>query len=173
MIDSAFKKIVEDKAEDLETHFVYAGYHYNNIFADDLKSIILKGMKKYNFKMVMVTNIHLRRSRLITKERMENYCKGKEFRKVSVNDDMESLLLDLQLGSKPDEEVLTYFLPKLTKEELKLVNNCSVHNEFWKTFIWRDKADVNEDEMNASESKSKFVYAWGERSTFSIQNSFS
>ena len=169
VIDSAFKKIVDDKTEDLETHFVYTGHPF---VEDNLKSIILKGMKKYKFKMVMATRISLRRRKVITKERMENYCKGKYYEKQSVNDDLESLLHDLQLGSKPDELVGTYFLPKLTTEELKLVDNCSVHNEFWNTFLNGVLADVNKDEMNASESKSKFVYAWGERSTFTIQNSF-
>ena len=43
-------------------------------------------------------------------------------RKDSVNDDLESLFEDLRLGKEPDEEVLTYFLPKLTEEEMKSVN---------------------------------------------------
>ena len=69
VIDSAFEKIIESKTEDLETHFVYAGFHYTD---SKLKSLILKVMKKYNFKMVMVTVLFIERKRLITKERMEN-----------------------------------------------------------------------------------------------------
>ena len=167
MIDSSFIKIVEDKTEDLETHFVYAGYPFAE---DKLKSMILKGMNKYKFKMVMVTTISIRKHNLITKERMENYCKGDERQKVSVNDDLESLFQGLQLGFQPNERVKTYYLPKLTKKELKLVENGTVPNEFWDTFLSGEKADVDEDEMNASESKSKFVYAYGHRSTFTIEN---
>ena len=73
----------------------------------------------------MVTIIGMLRSKLITKEAMEKYCKGEESDgrdwKDSVNDDLESFFEDLRLGKEPDEEVRTYFLPKLTKSELELV----------------------------------------------------
>ena len=35
----------------------------------------------------------------------------------SVNDDLESLFQDLQVGSKPNNSVVPFFLPKLTEEE--------------------------------------------------------
>ena len=71
----------------------------------------------------MVTSINLHKWRLITKERMENYCKGKEDeeRKHSVNHDLESLFENIRLGKEPDEWIHTYFLPKLTEKELELV----------------------------------------------------
>ena len=168
VIDSAFKKIVESKTEYLQTHFVYAGQYYYFQHARKLKSFILKGMKKYNIKIVLVTVIFMRRFSLITKERMENICIGKEtVRQKSVNDDLESLFQDLQLGNKPDNKVLTYFLPKLTKEELKLVegHDSKYFNTFFATF-----PDVNEDEMKASDSDSKYVLAFCERETYTIEN---
>ena len=94
----------------MKTHFIYAGHHYYDYWysfgrEDRLKAIILNGMRKYKLKSVMVTSINLHKWRLITKERMENYCKGKEDeeRKHSVNDDLESLFENIRLGKEPDE----------------------------------------------------------------------
>ena len=65
VIYSAFKKINENQIEGMDTmeiHFVYAGeyYYYNT---EDrrtlLKTFILKGMKDYGIKKVMVTLIRL------------------------------------------------------------------------------------------------------------------
>ena len=78
-------------------------------------------MKKHKIKSVMLTSICLERGELITKEKMESYCKGKKSEKDSVNDDLESLFENIRLGKEPDDCVWTYFLPKLTEEELELV----------------------------------------------------
>ena len=75
----------------------------------------------------MVTIIDMWRSNLITKEAMEDMCKGEDVfsyrysRQGSVNDDLNSLFEDLRLGKQPLEHALTYFSPKLTKEELKAI----------------------------------------------------
>ena len=69
----------------------------------------------------MVTMICLRRRSLITKEEMESFCKGEDFRKDSVNDDLESLFENIRLGKEPHHEAWTYFLPKLTDVEMDLV----------------------------------------------------
>ena len=164
VIDSAFAKIVKNETK-LEPHFVFAA----NLFkqALRLKPLILNGMQKYGIKKAMVTEIGLRRFHLITKEKMENYSKGKESRKLSVNDDLESLFDDIRLGKKPVDFVRTYFLPKLTKEELKLVERKD--NNFMKTFVHDRGADVSEAEMELSESESKFVRAVGWRETYTIE----
>ena len=112
--------------------------------------------------------IFIRRHRIITKERMENYCKGNENDTESVNDDLETLVQDLQLGSKLNQEVWTYFLPKLTEDELKLVEQRDFN--YFDTCSTGYLADVDEAEMKASESNSKFVYAYGIRRTFRIEN---
>ena len=41
----------------------------------------------------MVTCIYLDRNELITKEKMESFCKGEEDEKDSVNDDLETLIM--------------------------------------------------------------------------------
>ena len=58
-------------------------------------------MTTYKVKKVMVTMMSMYRWYLISKEQMESYCKGQETKKESVNDDLEFLFHDLQLGSKP------------------------------------------------------------------------
>ena len=91
VIDSALKRIIETKTETMKTHFVYTGRYYTWKNVDRLKSFIFEGMKKYKIKKVLMTSINLWRECLMTKEKMENYCKGNEDVKDSVNDDLESL----------------------------------------------------------------------------------
>ena len=76
---------------------------------------------------------------------------------------------DIQIGKKPDDYVLTYFLPKLTKEELDLVEKKD--DDFMEIFASFMDADVDKAEMMLSESDSKFVFGDGWRQTFVIENS--
>ena len=149
------KKFVESKTNEIKTHLIFIS-DYSNVHEDELKSFMQKTVKKYEIDSVMVTTIQIWRHHLITKERMENYCKGKELQKESVNDDFESLIQNLRLGKQPDNWRSTYFLPKLTTKELKLVQSKDLN--YLDTFLKRDP-DVDEAEMKLSESKSKFVYA--------------
>ena len=147
-------------------HIVYAGRDY---YEDKVRLIILNGMKKHKIKSVMVTFICLRRWKVITKEEMESYCKGEEDRKDSVNDDLESLFQNIRLGKELDERVDTYFLPKLTEEELELVERKNY--SYFQSFI-DNSPDVDENEMMLSESNSKYVYGVSSRKTFVIENSY-
>ena len=52
------------------------------------------------------------RYELITKEEMDNFCKGEMKLKDSVNDDLESLFENIQLEKAPDEDVITFHLRK-------------------------------------------------------------
>ena len=117
----------------------------------------------------MVTRIYLYRWNLITKEEMESYCKGEKDEKDSVNDDLESLFENIRLGKEPNEFVHTYFLPKLTEEELELVERRDT--SYLQTFALRNDADVDETEMMLSESDSKYVRGNCWRRTFVIENS--
>ena len=150
VIDSVFEKIVKSKTENIEIHFVYAGDYYCWKDEEPLKSCILKGMEKYRIKKVMMTRIFMRRWNLITKETLENYCNGNEDKEDSVNDDLEKLFADIQLGKKPNDKVRTYFLPKLTKEELDLVERTDYN--FMRIFARTMDADVDKAEMVLSES---------------------
>ena len=86
-----------------------------------LRSLILQGIKQHKLKSAMVTNIVMRRWRLITHEKMDSYYKGKQPETDSVDDDIESFFGDLRLGKEPNDRAVTYFLPKLTENELELV----------------------------------------------------
>jgi len=171
VIDSALKKNSKAAVKKLKIHFIYAGRHYHNHIndGDKLRSFILNGMKKHNIKSIMVTSIYLRRLNLITKEKMESYCKGEEDLKDSVNDDLESLLENIRLGKESYEKVWTYFLPKLTEEELELVErkDTSYLQSFGEA-VFGTNPDVNETEMMLSESDSKYVYGQCLRRTFVI-----
>ena len=165
------QKNSENEAKELQIHFVYVGYYY--FHGEKLRSIILNGMKKLKINSVMVTSIDLWRRNLITKEKMESYCKGEKDEKDSVNDDLESFFENIRLGKEPDEWVFTYFLPKLTEEELELVERRD--RSYLKTFaegFYGNNPDVDETEMMLSESDSKYVYGWCIRRTFVIENSF-
>ena len=121
-------------------------------------------MEINRIKSVMVTYLNMGRWNLITKEKMENYCKGKDDEQVSVNDNLESLFQDLRLGKEPDEHtVQSYFLPKLTKEEFKMVQ--SKDPIYLETFS-SSNPDVKEIEMMLSESDSKFVDGYCLRRTY-------
>ena len=116
----------------------------------------------------MVTKIQLYRYELMTKEMMESYCKGEQHEKDSVNDDLESLFENIKLRKEPNEEpVDTYFLPKLTEEELALVERRD--KNYLQTF-GASNPDVDETEMMLSKSDSKYVVGWSRRRTFVIEN---
>ena len=168
------QKNSENEAKELQIHFVYVGYYY--FHGEKLRSIILNGMKKHNIKSVMVTVIDLKRNNLITKEKMESLCKGEHRWKDSVNDDLESFFENIRLGKEPNERVSTYFLPKLTKEELKLVEgrDTSYLHTFYNGAPRRHgglgkNPDVDEIEMMLSESDSKYVEGESQRRTFVIE----
>ena len=139
-----------------------------------MKSMILEKMKKYKIKEAMVTMINMYRAHLITKEKMVDYSKGKfadedgDF-KESVNDDLDSFFQKLQNGQLEEEEVWTFYLPMLTKEELKLVeqrNQQHLESYFWH-YDGRNP-DIDKEEMDKSESKSKFVRGACTRCTFML-----
>ena len=98
---------------------------------------------------------------------------------VSINDDLESLLQDLENSKSPAEEAMTYFLPQLTEEELRKVEIND--KNFMQTFAARKlvcpsiyetyshkNPDVEIAEMQLSDSVSKFVQGLGWRRTLTI-----
>ena len=140
-----------------------------------MDSMILAKMKKYGIKEAMVTIIWMRRWHLITKEKMEDYYKGKdedgdEHGEESVHDDLDSFFDKLQNGWWEEERVRTYFLPKLTEKEKKLVEQKDKDHlmSYWDHVIGRDP-DVSKKEMDESESKSKFVRGRCWRNTFILK----
>ena len=132
-------------------------------------------MKKYQIKTVMMSIIYMKKNRLITKEKMISYCKGEsEIHKMSINDDLETMFEDLNKGNRPSHSNQTYFLPKLTEEEMTLAETAD--ENYFQTFydgIYGTKnPDVDEDEMRMSESESKFMHGDFQRRTYPIGINF-
>ena len=148
-------------------HFVFACYHYDGD-EDKLRPIISNGMKKYKLKSVMVTKLYMRRWKLITKEKMESHSKGEEgVRHDSVNDDLESLFENIRLGKEVNKRTSTQFLPKLTEEELELVERKDT--SYLQTFSWGNPY-VDETEMMLSKSDANYVLGISKRETYIIEN---
>ena len=121
VLDSAFRKIVASKEKDLETHFVFADNDGGCGF-ERFQQLIRVGMKKYQIKFIMLTEVSMVRLQIITKETMEKNCKiYQQINRLSVNDDIESFFKDLVLGDKSDKMVLTYFFPMLREDEMHLI----------------------------------------------------
>ena len=165
----------------MRLHIVNAGnYYYNWKHHSALLSLILKAMKKYKIQNVMVSTIDMWRIKLITKEKMEDFCKGKlGERNKTICDDLEQFFHDIQVCAEPicdfyeytnkrKNIYLSFFVPKLTKEELQLVEKQD--EDFMDTFHLNMEADVDKDELAASESQSKYVFGESMRMTFTIKN---
>ena len=98
---------------------------------------------------------------------MGDFQQGKKNEKESVGDDLESLFRDLQLGSEPNNYVKTYFLPMLTKKDVKLLEKEDSNYMYSYLFGLSDVSDI---EISDSESDSRFLEARGLRRTLKIEN---
>ena len=162
---------------DLVPHIIYCYgdgyYHYD----DELEKFIMSRMKKYGLQSTIFTTLFMGRQNLITKEKSKAAYEGKlknerdwKDYEGSINDDLESFIDNLQEISSLEEvkkqEVWSFFLPKLTKEELKLVEEKNSDERYKHMMTYsatfsdyrKDNADVDEDEMKKSDSKDKYVH---------------
>ena len=174
IIDAGIQKAAENRAVFNTSHFVFSGVYYDN---SELKMIILMGLTKYEIPNVstIVTRLRMHRNNIITKERMEKYAE-KYFLVTrpthkyynSVNDDFDDFcqkyLRQKLLMNSITKSSWTYFMPKLTNKEMKLVEDKN--HQFFKTFWQGQDADIDENEMKRSESKSKFMKFECNRETF-------
>ena len=139
---------------------------------DDLHSKIaetlLLTMEKYNIQHAVLTLLYMERHKLITKESMKAEYKGRPRCCIghydgSVHDDTDAfatqMLTKVELTSVDHADfVATFFLPKLSNEELKLVKDRN--EDHLKTYFYHCEGfdpDVPKDEMAKSKSKSKYV----------------
>ena len=146
-IQSAIRKTSEYNADDYEPHFVFAGesyqeYHLNlNLdpfisLSNQVHSGFRELMKKYRFKSVMVTFLHLYQHYLITKEEMKYYCleEDRVLRK-SINDDLETFFQDLEADKISSHvcryRIRSYLPPKLTENETTWVGINPVKIQMW------------------------------------------
>ena len=125
-------------------------------------------MKKYGIQSSMLTMLYMGRWNLVTKEKMKKAYKGKlkdsegwVDEEESINDDLERFMIDLQNQKEvKDENVYSFFTPKLTNEELKLVQEGNKeHLETYWDHCLGGNPDVDVEEMKKSDSKSRYVHA--------------
>ena len=107
---------------------------------DKIRSRIQKAMKRHRIESAMLTINYMERWKLITKKEMLEYCSGKFHPKESINDDLESFFEDLRLDKKPTDDVVTYFLPSLTDNELELVEQKDPN--YFETFALSHRSDA-------------------------------
>ena len=159
-------------------HFIYCGehygqYHYGNIQnSAKLKDRILTKMRKFGIQSSIVTHLHMRRRRLVTKETAKKAAERKLWSNYrgSINVDLERFLSNLQNQTEVKEEfVKSFFTPKLTNEEMKLVQERNEeHLHSYVDSFNSVNPDVGFEEMEQSNSKSKYVHGHCWRRTFPL-----
>ena len=162
-IDSGVASMVDFGKNDMMPHFIYCYGHYI-YFEEKLKMLILKKMREYGIPSSILTILKMNRINLITKEKSKEAAEGKlkndpdwEDYDGSINDDLDLYVKNLQNSGKNDyEEVWSFFTPKLTNEELKLV--AQKNEEHMGTYLLKLDADVGAEEMKKSDSKDKYVH---------------
>ena len=130
-----------------------------------MKQIVLEKMTKFRINNLMTTNMAMTKTRLITKEKRDDLYLGTDRNfKESINDSIETLLENIRLGHLPNEDLTLYFTPRLTEEEMQLIERKDP--DYLQTFSgWNP--DVNEASMKNSKSDSKFCYTYCTRETTS------
>ena len=167
IFDDGIKSISDFGKDDLMPHFVYCGYHYYFGRVEKLEEMILAKMRKYGIQSSILTMLVMGRRYLVTQEKVKKVYKGElkneEMWKDnygSINDDLERFLTNLQNKNEiENEKVSSFFLPKLTNKELKLVQDGNEeHLETYEDFnLHGENPDVDVKEMSESDSKSKYA----------------
>ena len=132
-------------------------------------------MRKYGIESAVLTIFWIARRYLITKEKTKMAYQGKlkndedwDLEDGSMNDDLESYFEKLQLEKEVEpENVWSFFLPKLTSNELKFVEEKNL--EHFVNYAAGTDADVNIEEMKKSNSKSKYIHCYCHRITIPLK----
>ena len=166
--------MVDFDKNDIMPHFIYcSGDHFKYYYEEfnKLEEIILKKMREYGIPSSILTTLSMFRRHLITKEKSKQAAEGKlkndpDWKDYdgSINDDLDSFIKNLQNSEEiKNEEVKSFFTPKLTKEELKLVEQEDY--EHMMTYDLGSGANVDVEEMKKSDSKDKYLHSWCQRKT--------
>ena len=176
IIDIGVATMVDFGKNDMMPHFIYCYgddfYYFENF--EKLKEILLRKMREYGIPSSILTTLMMTRINLITKEKSKEAAEEKlkndplwKDYKGSINDDLDSFVNNLQNSEIIDNEyVLSFFTTKLTKKELKLVEQKN--NEHMMTYFFNFDADVSVEEMKKSDSKDKYVHSHCRRRTVFI-----
>ena len=161
IIDDGVKVISSSGNDDMMPHFLYCGNFSANF--SKLERLISIALKENGIRSTIVTMLTMERLGLITKEKSKAAYAGKLKNDSkwlnengSINEDLESFINNLHSQEEiKEEDVLSFFLPKLMENELKLVKEKDL--DFMNTFYYSLFADVDPEEMKKSDSKQKYV----------------
>ena len=179
VFDAGVKSVSEFGNDDLVTHFIYCGdhYHWTNESTDRLREIFLTNMRQYGIQSGILTLLLMSRWHLITKEKVKKAYEGKlnnaedwKHTEQSIHDDLETFFENLQSQKEiKDELVESFFLPKLTENELELVaEKNESHLCTYGDHYFGQNPDVDVVEMKKSDSKSKYVHGVCMRRTIKL-----
>ena len=163
--------------DDLVPHFIYCGMHHEWLKEIFLHEMLLMKMKSYGLQFAILTELEMYRLQLVTKETVKKAYKGElkndkdwKYYDESIHDDLEKVFIDLQDGKKiTNEEVFSFFTPKLTEEELKLVEERNEQQlSTYSRHYFGNDPDVDAEEMKKSDSKSKYVHVHCYRATMPL-----
>ena len=179
VFDAGVKSVSEFGNDDLMPHFIYCGYHYGctEKSINRLREIFLEKMRKYGIQSAILTVLYMWRWKLVTKEKVKQAYEGKlknekDWKRYeqSIGDDLETFFTNLQSQKEiKNEFAWSFFLPKLTEDELKLVEQKN--EQHLSTYGWHyigRNPDVDPEEMKKSDSRSKYVHGRCWRSTIHL-----
>ena len=124
-------------------------------------------MRKYGIQTAILTMLCMYRKNLVIKEKVKRVSEGKlknesewEDYEESIHDDLETYFENLQGRNEIKNEVVrSFFLPKLTEEEQRMVEEKNkLQLATYYHYYFHKNPDVRPEEMKLSDSKSKFVH---------------
>ena len=129
-------------------HFIYCqGDSYHG--TEQVSEIFLEQMRKYEIPSSMLTILRMWKRNLITKENTK--CAD-----LSINDDLETFLNEFEMRENMNDEIVyTVFQPKLSEEEMMLVEKKN--EEHMNTYGCGLRADVGLVDMKKSKSTDKYL----------------
>ena len=166
--------------------FLSSGY-YDEYESErnDIESAFAKTVENKGIKRASLNILHLFRHYFITKETMEGICKGvitkdrhgKDIGNESINDNSDTFCEHLQKEDLKSETKLLYFLPKISNDQKKyfpneytFVKDFEQINRYREFCEFSKDPDVPPEEMELSESNSKYCYSVGRRKTIAYEN---
>ena len=164
VIDDALKAVHAFGNNHLMPHLIFCHNSVNPpTIALRLGELIFTRMKKYGIISLLLTILGMNRMNLVTKEKSKQAYQGKlknepgwQWYKGSVNDDLESFLARIHRQIFKSEKRVSFYLPKLSKEELKLVQQKN--REYRETFLFSEFPYVDPEEMKKSKSKDMYMH---------------
>ena len=164
IIDAGVKSVSYYEKNELMPHLIYCGEFYFDSQCL-LEEMIVSRMRQYEIESSLLTYVSAHRINLITQEKCKLAYEGKlkndknwrDYER-SINDDLEKFFNNQRnLQEIKKEFVRSFFTPKLTQEELKLVEEKNKSHMY--TYIYGFHADIDIEEMKKSDSKGKYVHA--------------